>query len=366
MKKLAAIFIVWVVVANLFALLSLNRLNLAPDTAYPWIDPAKSFQKQTWSPINSHAKWDSFWYLGIAADGYEFRGYDKLSNIVFFPVYPLLIRLLTPALASDSVLITAGWLMSLVFLFLALWYLVKLVREFHKNLDPYLPIILLLIFPTAFFLNTVYTESIFLFFSIATFYYALKKDFTHAAVFGLLASLTRITGVLLLIPVLYEYYKLYGFKLNRKFLPLLLIPAGLLSFFAFHFFKFGDALLFFKIQSRWGRSFAINWDHLNLTGHPGTVNLVLDGLFTIFAVLATFLVFKKLRASYGLYMLATIGVALSTGTMMSIGRYVLVLFPIYILGAAIKNEYVRYAWILISALLFALYTILFVNYYWAG
>ena len=31
----------------------------------------------------------------------------------------------------------------LVFLFLAMWYLVKLVREFHKNLDPYLPIILL-------------------------------------------------------------------------------------------------------------------------------------------------------------------------------------------------------------------------------
>ena len=49
-----------------------------------------------------------------------------------------------------------------------------------------------------------------------------------------------------------------------------------------------------------------------------------------------------------------------------IGRFVLVLFPIYILGASIKNQYLRPAWIFISILFLAMYIILFVNNYWAG
>ena len=65
-------------------------------------------------------------------------------------------------------------------------------------------------------------------------------------------------------------------------------------------------------------------------------------------------------------MLATIAVALSTGTFMSIGRYILVLFPIYILLASTKNQYLQQTWIFISTLLLAIYTILFVNNYWAG
>jgi hypothetical protein len=65
-------------------------------------------------------------------------------------------------------------------------------------------------------------------------------------------------------------------------------------------------------------------------------------------------------------MVSTIGVAVASGTLMSIGRYILVLFPIYIVGASIKNEIAKYAWIIISVMLMALNTYLFVNGYWAG
>jgi len=78
------------------------------------------------------------------------------------------------------------------------------------------------------------------------------------------------------------------------------------------------------------------------------------------------LVFKKLRVSYGLYMVATVAIALSSGTFMSIGRYILTLFPIYILLASTKNQTARQAWAFISILFLAMYTILFVNNYWAG
>lgn len=364
MKKVLLIFLIWFVIANLFAIVAANRLNLKADTAYPWIDPAKTPQVHEWNPIPLHAKWDSFWHLGIASDGYDFRGYDKLSNIVFFPLFGGMIKVFTPFLLGQEIL--AGWVASSMFLLLALMFFYKLVKENHPKLNPYLPIFFLLIFPTAFFLNAVYTESLFLFLSIATFYYGLKKNFVLAGIFGMLAALTRITGILLFIPLAWEYFEVYGMRLKTKILPLLLIPLGTLSFFAFHYLRFRDLFLFFKIESRWGRSFTINLDHLNLFSHPAIVNFALDALFAAFAIIVSVLVLKKMRVSYGLYMLATIFIALVTGTMMSIGRYIIVLFPMYIFAAGIKSELTKFTWATASILLFALYTLLFVNWYWAG
>ena len=96
------------------------------------------------------------------------------------------------------------------------------------------------------------------------------------------------------------------------------------------------------------------------------VNFCLDLFFIIFALIILYFVFKRLRVSYGLYMLATLVIALITGTFMSIGRYILILFSIYVLSASVKNQYLRQSWIFISTLLLAMYIILFVNNYWAG
>ncbi|OGE77955.1 MAG: hypothetical protein A2751_02850 [Candidatus Doudnabacteria bacterium RIFCSPHIGHO2_01_FULL_46_14] len=364
MRKIFIIFFVWLVIANLFAVAGANRFNLESDTAYAWIDPAKAMPQQTWDITSLHVKWDSYWHMDIAQNGYSFAGPGQLSNLVFFPVYAFVIRLIDVFVAGDAAL--AGWLASAVALLGALIFFYKLVKEFHPDVDAYQPLIFLLIFPTAFFLNAVYTEAVFLLLSLACFYYAFRKNFLLAGLFGLAASLTRVTGVLLFVPLLWQYYQLYGVRFTKNFLPLMMIPAGLFGFFLFHYLRFGDALLFFKIESTWGRNFTVNTDHFVLTGHPAIVNLSLDLLFIAFAILVTYFVFRKLNAAYGLYMLATVTVALGSGSMMSIGRYILVLFPIFILLARIKNEYIKLGWAFTSILLFALYTMLFVNYYWAG
>lgn len=368
-KKIIIIFLIWLVVINIFALFSLNRFNLAPDTAYNWINPAQFHQEQKWDIVSLHARWDSFWYLDIAQNGYSIE-YNPwgLYNIVFFPLYPFLIKLISFLAGGNFVL--AGWTLSSVFLLLALFYFFKLVREFHPEINPHLPIIFLLIFPTAFFLNAVYTESLFLFLSLAAFYYGLKKKFIYAGLFGFFASLTRVTGILLFVPLVWEYLRNNNFRirsvLNLKILPVFLIPLGAFAFFLYHYLKFGNFFLFLEIQKNWGRAFTLQKGHFDLFSNPAIVNFYLDVLFVILALVVIFFAFKKLRTSYGLYILATISVALSTGTFMSIGRYILVLFPIYILLASIKNQYLQQALTFTSILLLALYTILFVNNYWAG
>ena len=368
MKKVVILFFLWWVIVNIFALLSLNRFNLKADNAYIWINPTEFYQEQKWDLISIHARWDSFWYLDIAKNGYSLKGPEKLSNIVFFPLYPFLIRIFS--IFTNGNLILTGWILSSLFLLLSLLYFFKLVKEFHPEINPYLPIVFLLIFPTSFFLNAVYTESLFLFLSLASFYYALKRRFLLANVFGFFGSLTRVSGAILFIPLFWEYLKSLNFKISRLFnlktLYFSLIPLGTISFFLFHYLKFHDFFLFFKVESWWGRMFKFNKDHFLLFSNPAIVNLCLDIFFVMFAFVVLYFVFIRLSASYGLYMLFTLIIILSTGTLMSVGRYILVLFPIYIFLASIKNQFILFGWTLTSILLLSMYITLFVNNYWAG
>jgi len=253
-KKIAVIFLIWILVVNLFALFAFNRFNLDNDAAYGWMSYGDYSLEKSWNPVALHSRWDSLWYLDIAQNGYRFDGLERLSNVVFFPLYPLLIRSASFFTAGDLVL--AGWGISSLCLFLSLVYLFKIIKKFHPEVDPFLVIFFLLIFPTAFFLNAVYTESLFLFLTVAAFYYGMEKNFMRAGIFGMLASLTRITGILLFIPLVWEFFRSRDFKLKNcvspKILPLLLIPLGTLSFFlSFSITLFGSVI--FSCSLMWKR-----------------------------------------------------------------------------------------------------------------
>ena len=366
-KEVFYIFIVWLLVVSVFSLIALNRFNLTSDTAYSWIPTENYYQTQGLNFDTTHAQWDSFWLLDIVRNGYYLRGEGAIANVVFFPLYPLLVKTVTCIIEDD---ILAGWLVSVASLLLAMIFLSKLVKEFYPKIKNLEVLVFLLIFPTAYFFNTVYTESLFLFLSIATIYYAKKERILPVIVFGVLAALTRVTGILLFIPLSWYVLERENFKVKQIFIwsnsYIFAIPFGVFLFFAYHYFVFGDWLLFFRIESLWGRSFEINTAHFIANTPVAITNLILDGSLVVFALAATVLVWRRIDRGLSLYMLATIAVAISTGTLMSIGRYILVLFPIYMLAASIKNRYIEIAWLLLSCMLFTLYTILFVNHYWAG
>src|SRR3989344_1268563 len=117
MRIIILLFVGWMIVANLFALFAVNRLNLESDTAYPWINSADTRQEQTWNPVPLHARWDSFWYFDIAQNGYYLPEDNTLANIVFFPFYPLLVVVVGFLFAGNLAL--AGWVLSSLFLLLS-------------------------------------------------------------------------------------------------------------------------------------------------------------------------------------------------------------------------------------------------------
>lgn len=351
----------------MFAIVAVNRVNLGPDSAYPWINQYQTMQVHTWNLIPLHSHWDSDSFLSIAHTGYSYdaSGKSGLSNIAFFPLYPILIKIFGSILANFQL---AGFLLSSLSAVLACGVLYKLVQKYHVTSSPTLAVMFMLIFPTAFFLNGVYSEALFLFLSIVFFYYLFEKKFWIAGLIGFLAALTRITGLFLFLPFLFELIVLYRAKQIKvqKLSLSLLIPPGTALFFLYHQIRFGSFLLYFKVQADWGRTFALNTNHLYFGSPAGIINTSLDILFALLGIALSILVYKRVKKSYALYMISAIIAALATGTLMSIGRIILVFFPMYILLGQIKNEKAKFAWALPSILLLGLYTLLFVNYYWAG
>ena len=366
-RRSLAMAALWLVIVNLFALLAFNRLNLAPDTAFEWMTPGTVAQvQQNWDLIELHNRWDSYWYLDIAKNGYYLRGEKEIADVVFFPLYPLLVRLAGPVAGGDLVL--AGWMLSCLFLVLAVVMLTRLSQEFHPDIDPHLPAAFLLVYPAAFFLNAVYSESLFLFLSLATVFWALRRNFMIASLWAALASATRVAGVFLFVVLFIEFVQANGWRalLTRRVWPLALAPLGALAFCTYHWIAFGDFFLYLKVQSFFGRDFEMEAGDFLVRSNPDLANTVLDLAYTAVAILLGVIALRRLRLSYGAYMLVSLAIALSSGSVLGVARYSMVLFPIYFIAAGIRSPVGRGAWLLGSTLLLALDIIRFVNHYWTS
>jgi len=366
-RRSLAMAAVWLVIVNLFALLAFNRLNLAPDTAFEWMSPTTVAPvQQNWDLIELHNRWDSYWYLDIARNGYYLRGEKDISDVVFFPLYPLLVRLAGPVAGGDLVL--AGWMLSSLFLVLAVVMLTRLSQEFHPDIDPTLPAAFLLAYPAAFFLNAVYSESLFLFLSLATVFWALRRNFMIASIFAALASATRVAGVFLFVVLFIEFVQANGWRalLTRRVWPLAVAPLGALAFCLYHWIVFGDFFLYLKVQRCFGRDFEMEASDFWVRNNPDLANTVLDLAYTAVAILLGVVALRRFRLSYGVYMLVSLAIALSSGSVLGIARYSMVLFPIYFIAAGMRSPVGRGAWLLGSTLLLALDIIRFVNHYWTS
>ncbi len=322
-------------------------------------------------------RWDAEHYIGIATNGYS--GIEP----AFFPLYPLLISILGSFTSNHLV---AGLLISNAASFFSLLYLYKLIEHEFNGQVAHRAIFYVSIFPTAIFFSAVYTESLFLFLSVASFYYVRERRWVIAGIFGALASLTRSEGVLLVVPFFIEWmvalYESRGdwFKwpldtIVRPILGLCIAPLGLVAYMAYLWVLCGDPLRFSHVQSHWGRHFAPPWVSFIhaakvITGPyaPQTVaNQMLEVTFTLLMIGVLVLGFRRLRVSYIAYMALSILVPLCTSSLMSMPRFALVLFPMFALfGLWGAKPNVNNAIVAFSMPLLGLFTVLFADWYWVA
>jgi Gpi18-like mannosyltransferase len=293
-------------------------------------------------------RFDTLWYLRIATQGYA----PSDGSTVYFPLYPLLIRLLGKVF-FDNYLIAALVISSLAYLGV-LFCLYKLTEAQFGKASARRSTAYLAIFPTAFFFLAAYTESLFLFLTLAAFLCACRRRWWLAGILGLLSSLTRLQGVVLIAPLLYIYLRDREFRLSRldpRIVGLFLIPLGTFLYLGYQYLVLGATPLVDTYQTQLHAQFVWPWDNVFATfqkilSPEGTLinafNLGMTGIFLAMTVLC----FRRLPAEYGIYMTVTVLVLMLRRTtlqpLVSMSRYVLVLFPAFMLwGRWGKNPRVQ-------------------------
>lgn len=216
------------------------------------------------------AHWDGVWFIRIAADGYG----SHADSQAFFPLYPLLVR--AAALITDDFVI-AGVLVSLLCYAGAMILLYRLTKAELGTTVALWTVVFISFAPTALVFQAVYSESLFLLLSLACCAAGRRGHWLTAGLTGLLATLTRSTGLVLLVPLAvmaWEQWRGTGLHLpggpaaagkparrpsGTALVWLLLVPAGLLVYMTYLWWAFGDPLVFGAVQGSWGRAFAAPW-----------------------------------------------------------------------------------------------------------
>ncbi|MFA5802875.1 MAG: mannosyltransferase family protein [Thermoleophilia bacterium] len=318
-------------------------------------------------------QWDANWYMSIITHGYPWI-VDEQSNVAFFPLYPLTVRVIGMLFGERFLL--AGLILSSAFLFGGMVYLYRLVKIDYGDEIARRSIWLMAIFPTSIFFTTLYTESLFMMTSVASFYYARRGRWAMAGLWGLLASMTRVTGLMLVIPLAWEYFAQNSYSLRKAIRPpalwLALIPGGVLLYMSYLYLSMGEPLAFAETQvTGWGHGFT-----LFVGSITGDIDILVEKsewwvIYELAAagLLAVLTIFglKKLRASYTIYMLTSLLFFLAEGTTKSMSRYLLVVFPVFILIPMLARK--KAAWIsvcAISLVLLAVSTAAFVTGRWVA
>lgn len=241
----------WPFVLAVFALSRLLFLGTGALAAafLPEAEPAGSPLEPP-GVLSYWAHWDGAWYSELATDGY---GERAPASTAFFPLYPLLVRLGTMLGGGPALW---GVLISLVATLFTLYFLYRIAERLYDARAARAATLALAFFPTAFFLNAVYTEALFLLFTTGSVWAAyVRRDLLLAGVLGALAAATRNLGLLLLIPLLYEWLRNRRESGIRGLAGTLLVLAGLAAYVGFLWGRFGEPFVSFRQQGQyWGRS----------------------------------------------------------------------------------------------------------------
>ncbi len=307
--------------------------------------------------VNLQARWDTDFYHQIATVGYRWDPSAFLhQNVVFFPLYPLLMRWGGALLGGHPLL--AGTVISLAAFAgaIALLYRMTVLELGEEKAWPV--ILLLSTYPFALFYSVVYTESLFLFLTVGAFYAMRRRYLLLAALAGFAAGLTRPNGFWLAVPLLWLATRGAEGRGGRggRDVPAILAAlaplAGVAIFSAYLSVRFGDALAWMHGQAAWGMPL------LGRGPAPDPVRtaedlrlkasevIVYAGDIAAFFLAATSIlpVARRVGAAYGLWIAINIFPPVAAHLFISLGRFTSVLFPLFFWLALVVPRR-RVAWL---------------------
>jgi len=330
--------------------------------------------------VDVWARWDSAWLVRIAEHGYA----SAAQTGAFYPLYPALVGILGRVLFGHYVV--AGVVVSLVAAYGAFRLLYRLAASHLGAQEARRAVLYLAVFPMSFFLQAVYSESLYVLLTVAAFLLAERVRFAWAGAVGGLALLTRPSGIALL-PCL----ALLAWRSDdrrRSLLSLGLMPLLFVSYPLLLWYQVGDPLAFAhdELDPLWARHLSAAgpfggiwdglaagwwgvvqlasgsnthqyWTHVHDTTplRMAAVNLEYLAFLLLFLCL-TVVAWRRLGAVYGLFCALSLAIPLSVPSerwpLLSMPRFGLAVFPFFLALASLgRNPRVHTAILTVSAVL---------------
>ena len=324
--------------------------------------------------VNVWYRWDTGWYLQLAAFGY-IRG---SGNIAFMPLYSWLIHGL--AILTGNYLLSALIISNLAAL--AVFFLLYEVAIFEGlgSRASLMVVFFFALFPTAFFLFAAYTESIFIALVLGLWLAARRKTWLLAGLLGALATLCRIQGVILSAVLawlwlaslvengsardapLEQARQVMGLLTSRSgwrtiFTRLrtpawlgILFPALTLAGYSLVMRLMNLNSISDTFNSYWYIRPVMPWTGVALfLQRLFTTQLIfidyLDLFFLIVMLILLVIGLRRVDPAFSLYSFLTVAVLFTRGTpptlLMSFSRYLLVLFPAFLVLGKMRNQSLR-------------------------
>ena len=300
-----------------------------------------------WGPIATAealplARWDAGWYRSIASNGYVWDETTGVGNIAFFPLYPILVRALAvtglPLFWAATVLSHACFVASVVQF--------QRLQALRSGASPgSSPLLALLVFPWAFFLLAPYSEALFLALALGSFLAARRDRWGLVAILGFLAGITRLFG-LALVPALlllaFRHDSTSGASRETPRVSRALAagaPAiGFASFVIWLALRFRDPLVFLHAQQRgWGRGTGWTGLQASIQAIPNSIRdhgwlhlgPAVDLLALCLLLASVVCALRTRRLDEAAYIASGVTLVVVSGSLLSTGRYALVLFPLF-------------------------------------
>jgi hypothetical protein len=266
-------------------------------------------------------RFDTMWYLHIAESGY-----DLPASVVFYPLYPLLIKCVTSAMGSPMI---AAILISTVASFFLSWGLLKLVVIDFDRTVARRALAFLWAWPGSFMLLAAYPDSLVLALIVWSLYWSRRHRWGPSSLAAFLACPVKAVGVLVVVPLIFE-----AWKRRSSWLPVIAGIAGGMIF-PMYLMVTGRISSSSAYSSYWNTSVATPWQ----TFLAAAEELTSSGNLLLFINVAAILTVSFLAVSrrqpieYLAYSAAAICLVLTKRTdplLQSTTRYALMIFPAFL------------------------------------
>lgn len=270
-------------------------------------------------------RFDTLWYLHIAQ-----RGYDLPGAVVFYPLYPGLIRALSWVVEPAA----AALLISTIAAFFYFYGLLRLARGDGAESSAVRLVLLAAVWPASFFFFAGYTEPLATALIVWCIAWARDERWLAAALCALAAGLTRSAGTLLMVPLVVLAWRARGRENKNSRWWIWLAPLGTLGYWLW-LRQTGRLSIRAAYRAYWSTEVGPPWTTLSLTlqslVHRFQPLVVISLIALAFFLVAGVLARRRIEDRwFSMAVIAHMMLRICSPPLFGAPRYLLPVYPAYL------------------------------------